>query len=63
MLSGGSEFVQKDGTLFTVSLRTLAQGVIYRRTAPARLPGPSEHRKLRVGAGPCLAGRAGLPAL
>lgn len=62
LLSGGSEFVQKDGTLFTVSLRTLAEasstgGPHPQVTWCQRAQGaPSKEQEE-----PCLAGRAGLP--
>lgn len=62
LLSDGSEFVQKDGTLFTVSLRTLAEasstgGLHLQVTWSQRAQGASSKEQEE----PCLAGRAGLP--
>ena len=57
LLSGGSEFVQKGGTLFTVGLRTLAEASSKGRPhlQVTWVPVRKEWEE------PCLEGRAGLP--
>lgn len=65
LLSGGSEFVQKDGTLFTVSSQDAAEAGHLQEDRTCKLlksqraQGASSMEQEE----PCLAGRAGLPLL